>query len=178
MDFQKEVSVPHPSGLVLDTMMNRLEDLTPFRSRLSELETVSREELADGRVKLLRRCQAMVHSVPSLFRPFLSEGMLTWDEEALWNPSQYIADWSIHNSLGHLYTCEGQNYFGPHPNNKDITRIKIEGKITIDPKKVPGIPTFVAARLVPRAESIIISLIEPDLLEIATALHQYLDTKQ
>ncbi|MDF1665209.1 MAG: hypothetical protein P1V97_25830, partial [Planctomycetota bacterium] len=114
MQFQKEVSVSHPSSVVLDTMMNRLEDLTPFRSRLSDLKTLSREVLGDGRIKLLRRCEAFIHSVPMLFRPFLSEGMLTWDEEALWTPAEFFAEWSINNSLSHLYTCTGRNYFGPH----------------------------------------------------------------
>lgn len=175
MQFQKEVSVSHPASKVLDTMMNRLEDLTPFRSRLSTLETVSRDVLSDGRVKLLRRCEAFIHSVPTLFRPFLSEGMLTWDEEAVWTPEEFSADWSITNSLGHLYTCSGRNYFAPHPNTENVTTIKIGGEINIDPEQVPGVPTFVARRLVPRAERVIISLIEPDLIEIATALQSYLD---
>jgi hypothetical protein len=178
MQFEKVTTVSHPAALVLETMMHKLEELTPYRSRLHDLKTEIKEELDNGDIRTLRCCQAVVQSVPTIFRAFVDEGMLVWQDDSIWTPRQYRATWTINNGLGHLYKCHGVNYFEPDPSHPNkSTRIRITGEISIDPEKIPGVPAFVARRLVPRAERIIINLIEPDLAEVAVALQKYLDQR-
>jgi hypothetical protein len=178
MQFEIEESVDHPASIVLGTMMHQLEELTPYRSRLDRLITEHSETLSDGRFKVVRRSEATVQSVPLIFRAFINEGMLSWTEEAIWSPEKFCARWTIRNTLAHLYNCTGVNFFEPHSDNSESrTRIRITGHITIYPDKIPGVPTFVASRLIPKAEKLIVQLIKPDLIEVASALQKYLDKK-
>lgn len=178
MKFNKSNKVSHPATAVLDLMINRMEEIVPFLPNVEGIELREREELADGRIRIVRHWQGAASNVPSALRPFVSAEMLGWIDTALWSPSAYKVDWAMSTSLSAFYECSGTNYFEPYPKQEETaTRVRVTGELTIFPDKLPGIPSFLGSRLAPQVEKFVVALLTPNMEDLAKGLQAYFDGK-
>ncbi|MEE2780114.1 MAG: hypothetical protein VYE15_06305 [Myxococcota bacterium] len=174
--FEEERRVSHPADLVLETMVERMESIVPFLKTVEAIETISREELGDGRFRILRRWQGTDAGAPEKLRPFLSRESLAWMDTADWTPADYRVDWRIDTSAGKLYECSGTNFFGPHPEDPEgSTLIRVTGDLAVYPDRLPGVPGFLGRRMAPTVEKFVVNLLTPNLIELAVGLQGYLD---
>lgn len=181
MKFEETSRVSHPAPLILETVMERMEEIVPFLDNVESIETQSREVLADGRVKIVRRWQGKADSVPSALRPFISRDLMGWIDTAMWTPAEYKVEWAqsmCSDTVANLYECSGINYFEPDPKKPDATtRIRISGDLAVFADRLPGVPGFLGRRLTPQVEGFIVGLLTPNLTGLAKGLQGYFDKK-
>ena len=178
MEFDSESLVSHPAQAVLDTMIERMEDIVPFLDTVEGIEVISREELDGGRIRIVRRWQGSESSAPPALAAFVTPEMLSWVDTAVWVPEEFYVDWSIETCMSDLYTCGGRNSFGPAPSDPDnATLMRVKGSLTVYPDKVPGVPGFLARRLAPQVEKFVVNLLKPNLMDVAKGLQGYLDDR-
>ena len=130
MHFEETSAVSHPASDVLETMIERMEEIVPFMPNVAKIETAERGILDDGRERIVRHWTGSVESVPSALQPFFSEELASWIDTALWTAEEYKVEWSLSTSFSKLYDCGGVNYFEPHPDDDTKTRIRITGELT------------------------------------------------
>jgi hypothetical protein len=178
MHFDNETRVSHPASDVLETMVERMEDIVPFLETVDAIETLEREELPDGRIKIVRKWQGSESSAPPALAAFVTPEMLAWIDTAIWTPSEFLVDWTIATSMSKLYECGGRNRFGPDPDDPEgATLMRISGELTVYPDKLPGVPGFLARRLAPQIEKFVVNLLKPNLMDVAKGLQGYLDDR-
>ena len=178
MHFESENQLEQPADAVLQTMIEQLGNVVPFLPNVASIETLSREQLADGRLHVRRRWQGTSDNIPKAVRPFISKDALSWIDDATWYPSDYKVEWRHESSLSNLYTCAGTNYYTPHPDAPETTcQIRITGDLKVFPENMPGIPKFLGRRLAPQVEKFIVSLIKPTVVDVAVGLEAYLTAK-
>ena len=178
MNFDSETLVSHPASAVLETMVDRMEDIVPFLDTVDSIETLEREELDGGRIRIVRRWQGSESSAPPALAAFVTADMLAWIDTAIWHPEEYAVDWSIATSMSKLYECGGRNSFGPAPDDpENATLMRVSGELTVYPDKVPGVPGFLARRLAPQVEKFVVNLLKPNLLDVGKGLQGYLDNR-
>ena len=178
MEFDSESLVSHPAQAVLETMIERMEDIVPFLDTVEAIELMSREDLGDGRIRIVRRWQGSESSAPPALAAFVTPEMLSWVDTAIWVPEEFYVDWTIETSMSKLYECGGRNSFGPSPADPDAaTLMRVKGSLTVYPDKVPGVPGFLARRLAPQVEKFVVNLLKPNLMDVAKGLQGYLDDR-
>jgi len=182
MHFEEVDSVSHAAGLVLETMIERMEAIVPFLPNVESIETLEVKSLKNGRTRILRRWQGKADSMPAALRPFLPRDILAWLDTALWVPAEYRVEWTqstCMEGVAQLYACSGVNYFEPHPDDPQRrTRIRITGDLRVHAERLPGIPGFLAQRLAPQVERFIVGLITPNLTDLAKGLQRYFDAQR
>jgi hypothetical protein len=179
MDFKNESRLEHPAKDVLDLMIHNLDKVVPFMPTIDYIETEKFERRDNGQIYILRKWKGRSETAPKALKPFLSEAMLTWHDDALWTPEEYKVDWSLRSSMGKLYECGGTNSFGPHPDDQEkASLIRLTGTLTIYPDRIPGIPKFIARRVAPQVEAFILKLVSPNLTEVVNGLEGYLASQK
>ena len=176
MKFSKSSKVSHPAQKVLDLMINRMDEIVPFLPNVESIELRAREELGDGRIRIVRYWQGAASNVPSALRPFVSREAMGWIDTALWKPDEYRVDWQMSTTMSAFYECSGTNYFEPYPGDEDAaTRVRVGGDLVIHADKLPGIPTFLGSRLAPQVEKFVVALLTPNMEDLAKGLQAYFD---
>lgn len=176
MHFEKTNVVSHPAALVLETMIERMHKIVPFLPSVSGIDLISREDLSDDQIRIVRKWQGTTDSAPNALRPFLTDELMAWTDTALWTPSEFKVDWTLSTSMSGLYDCSGTNYFGPDPNDaENATQIRVTGDLQVYPDRLPGVPRFLGKRLAPQVEKFVVGLITPNLTDVAIGLQGYLD---
>ncbi|MGH0034535.1 MAG: hypothetical protein ACQGVK_05870 [Myxococcota bacterium] len=181
MQFEQTTRVSHPADAVLETLIERMEELVEFFPNLDAVEFRSREETADGRTRIVRVCRGRVDGVPAPLRPFVSPDLLSWTDTAVWSRKAYEVEWSHEScsrTVAGLYRCSGVNSFKPHPENPEReTEIRISGELQVDPHVLPGVPRFLGRTLAPQIERFVVELIKPNLDDVAKGVQGYLDAR-
>jgi hypothetical protein len=113
--------------------------------------------------------------IPSVARAFVSEKMLTWDDRATWNESEFTCQWIIKtHAFSDAVDCKGGNRF---LEQGDHTLLEIRGSIAIDAKKIPGVPGLLAGKVGKAVEDLLVSKIQPNLVSTAEGLGKFLAAK-
>lgn len=179
MKFKETGKVLHPAPTVLGILIDSMEEIAPFLPNVASIETRSRSELDDGRIRIVRRWQGRSDSAPGPLRPFLSDDLMAWIDTAIWSPGEYRVEWSqttCAKGVDALYECSGVNWFEPHPKDPErATRVRITGDLHVHPERLPGIPRFLGERMAPQIEKFVIDLITPNLTDLAKGLQGCLD---
>lgn len=179
MHFRKSSRVACPADVVLDIMMNRLHEVVPFMPNVDRIDLLERQDLPDGRVRIIRRWQGSVDILPAALRPFIPTEALSWVDSALWAPAEHKVDWTFTAGFSRLYQCSGTNYFEPDPRDpRGSTCIRLTGSLEIYPERLPGVPKLLAASLKPRVERFVVGLLTPSLTETAAGLQKYLEARK
>jgi hypothetical protein len=182
MRFDLSNRVTHPAPLVLSTMIDRMEEIVPFLANVDSIETCERRELAEGRIRIVRRWQGAASAAPVALRPFLSHDLLAWIDTAVWTPAEYKVAWTHSTAMtavAAFYECSGVNFFEPYPAAPATsTRVRITGELKVRAENFPGIPAFLGSRLAPQVERFLIGLLTPNLESLAHGLQGYLDRRQ
>jgi hypothetical protein len=110
--------------------------------------------------------------IPAAARAVLSESMLNWTDYATWDENAWTCTWRIET---HAFTdavrCAGRNTFHERDGH---TLLEIRGELTIDGKKIKGVPSFMAGSVAKTVEQVLIGKIQPNLVETARGLEKYL----
>jgi len=171
MHLSAEATIPFPRARVFEAYRDRLPEMIPYLPNIRGIEVKSRRD--EGTVTELVNLWHGMGEIPAAARAFLDEKLLSWTDHARWNS----ADWSCHWRMEtHVFTeaihAEGDNRY---LESGGITRLIIEGELSIDPKKLKGVPRLFAGTVASAAEKIVIGRVKPNLLEVAAGVSRFLE---
>jgi hypothetical protein len=111
--------------------------------------------------------------IPAAARAVVSEAMLTWTDTATWSEDDFTCSWVIKtHAFTEAVTCSGTNTFFEDGTG---TRIEMRGAITIDAKKIKGIPGFLAGGVGRTVEELLKTKIQPNFVEVTNAIARHLE---
>ena len=156
---------------VYEIIRDRLPELVPFMDNVSAIETVERRDGPNG-PHLLNRWRADAGQVPAAARKIIKPEMLEWLDSADWNDAEHYVDWKIESAVFKgMYTCTGRNRVVV---DGDDVRIVISGDMAVDPKRIPGLPGFLAKKVVPVVEGYLIERMKPNMASLGIGVQRFL----
>lgn len=166
-------TIAFPRDHAFTTYRDKLASLVTYLPNVEKIEVLEREELANGDTRLLNLWKASATDIPSLLRAFVKPEMLQWKDYAVWHNGEFTCSWR--SEIGFLkgaINVEGKNRFeavGDHS-----MKIVISGDISVNAKKIPGVPGLLAGKIGPAVEGFVVKLITPNLQEVNRGLARYL----
>lgn len=172
MRIQSESIIKHPRAMVYEAYRDRLPEIAPYIPDIREIRVESREE-SEGAIKL-HNVWIADREVPAYARAFLKPEMLQWDDLADWRDAESCVHWKLRlRVFTESVTCGGTNSFVDAGDG--TTKVRLDGDLDIDVKKIPGVPRMLAGGIKPKVEKFIVSLITPNLKQVNESLQQFLD---
>ncbi len=172
MRIDVSVDIPFPRPLVFATYRDHLVDLVPYLPNLRAISVTSRQDEGDI-VKLLNRWKGG-GDIPALVRKFLSEELLEWDDHATWFADQFRCEWrTVVPSFKEAVKAEGYNRFDDLGGTR--TRLTILGDLSVDAKKIRGVPGLLAGTVGPAVEKFLMGAIRPNLVAVSKGVERYLN---
>jgi hypothetical protein len=170
--FDADSVVPFPRDVVFRAYRDDLHRALPYMPNVRGIEVRSHEELEPG-VHRYFKVWTAGGDIPAALRSFLAEGVLRWDDVAVWSEKTWASEWDIKT---HLFTeavkCSGRTLLveiGP-----GRTRVEMHGDLQLDYKKIANLPELVALPLVRTTESFLTRQITANLASTADAITRYL----
>lgn len=171
MKFTVVDEIPFSRERVFSTHRDRLEELVEYMPNVDTIVTESRDEDGDV-VSLVNIWKAAESEIPAIARPFIRPDMLQWTDRAEWDGNLYEVNWEI--ELGFLPEVIHASGHSEFEDFGDETRVIIDGEITVDASKLPGVPRMLQAKVAKTVENFVINLIKPNLKETNEILAQFL----
>jgi hypothetical protein len=172
MELRADARIPFPRDVVFTAYRDDITKVLPYLPNVRSIEVTSRKD--DGPIAALVNEWRGGGDVPAAIRAVLSESVLAWTDHATWNARDLTCEWrTVTHAFGDGMSCAGRNAFledGP-----DRTLLEIRGSLTVDPKKIRGVPGFLAGKVAKAVEEFLVSKIQANLLETAKGFTQYLE---
>lgn len=173
MLLSADARIPFARPTVFATYRDELVSLLPFLPNVRGIEVKSRAE--EGSVVKLVNEWHGGGEIPAAARAFLSESMLSWTDRATWDEATFTCAWTIEtHAFSEAVTCRGENRFLV---DGDATLLEIRGTLSIDAKRIRGVPGFLAGKVSKAVEEVLAQKIQPNLVEVSRGLTKYLDRK-
>jgi hypothetical protein len=174
MELRADATIPFERPVVFAAYRDKLVDMLPYLPNVRSIEVRKRED--EGQIVKLLNFWKGGGDIPPAARAFLSEAMLSWLDYATWNEGEYTCDWKIEpQAFTEAITCKGRNRFTEEGGG---THLEIRGELTIDPKKLKGVPGFLAGKVAKAAEDLLVGKIKPNLVGTADGLTKYLQAQK
>jgi hypothetical protein len=169
--------VDAPADLVYPLVRDNLPVVVPYLPNIKSIEVLEREELEEGRVRIVNLWTADIE-IPSMLRRVIKPEFLSWHDYALWQDEHYHVDYRLEGAwMKDLYTAKGRNSFKPTDDGKR-TEIVISCNVELHPDKIPGVPTFLVRPLIPAIESLLKAVLAPNLTLLAKGVKGYLAAQE
>ncbi|MBW4449309.1 MAG: hypothetical protein KME38_21330 [Spirirestis rafaelensis WJT71-NPBG6] len=169
-----DAHIPFPRPLVYATYRDKLTELVPYMSKVRQIVFKSRQE-QDGLLYLVHEWYGGAN-IPALARAFLSEDLLNWTEDSIWNNLEYTTSWHIKT---HAFTeavhCTGKNHFLEDDKG---TLIQSRGELVIDPQQIKGTPQQLTVAIARIVENSLVKQITPNFQQMSEGIRQYLKKVQ
>ncbi len=172
MKFDADSVLPFPRDVVFRAYRDDLHRAVPYMPNVVAIDVRSEEDVEPG-VRKYFKVWTAGGDIPSSLRAFLKEGVLRWDDLAVWSEKTWGSEWDIRT---HLFTeavkCNGRTLLvelGP-----ERTRVEMHGELSIEYKKIANLPEMLAQPLVRTAESYLTRQITANLASTADAITRLL----
>lgn len=174
MRIEADSVLPFPRERVFRAYRDELPDFTSYLPNVRQIEVKSRKE--DGGLVELHNVWHGGGEIPAPVVKLLGDSSLSWDDYATWKQDEWCVEWNIRtNVFTEAVTCGGKNVFIEIAPDK--TRLEIHGDISIDVKKVRGVPSFLAGSIGKTVENFLVKQITANLTSVSDALTRYLRDK-
>jgi hypothetical protein len=174
MKLEADARIPFDRVAVFRAYRDHLIDLLPFLPNVRGIEVKLRTDA--GAVSRIVNVWHGGGEIPAAARAIVSDSMLSWTDHATWDESALTCEWRIET---HAFTeavqCGGCNTFR---DDNGTTLLEIRGEIAIAAKKIKGVPGFMAGSIGRTVEQVLISKIQPNLVETARGLRSYLEKQR
>jgi hypothetical protein len=171
MDIRADAPIPFPRDLVFATYRDDMAKVVSYLPNVRSIQVTSRKE--NGAVVEMVNEWRGGGDIPAAIRAVLSESALAWTDYASWDSSTFRCDWRTQtHSFSDALVCRGSNLFAAEGN---ATRLEIRGSLELDPKKIRGVPSFLAGKVGKAVEEFLVGKISSNLLETAKGLSKYLE---
>lgn len=173
MDLVADATLAFPRALVFATYRDHLVDVVEYLPNIRAIEVKSRTE--DGPIVEMLNVWHGGGDIPAAARAVISEAMLTWDDHARWDASDFTCHWRIvTHSFTEAVRCEGTNRYLEQGGR---TTLQIRGSLTIEASKIRGVPRLLAGSVGRTVEDFLGKKIQPNLVEVSVGVRRYLEAK-
>lgn len=173
MKFRTESFIPHPRDKVFEAYRDKLSDVVAYLDDIKAVNVLKRSE--SGSTVTLHNEWVSDSEVPAVAASFIKPEHLRWDDYATWDADKLTCTFEIKTRVfTDAVRCVGGDIFVEVDGG---TKVILEGEFTVDLKGIPGVPKFLAGRIVPQVEKFIIALIQPNLSKVNDAIGAYLSAQ-
>jgi hypothetical protein len=174
MKFETSDTLAYPLKDVFAAFRDKMLELPKFLTNIEKITMVSREEKNDE-VHQVSIWEAKV-KLPGPLEKLAPQSGRTWKDIATWRTSNHTVEWrTVMSIFTEAIDVHGLNSFEADGKN---TKITLRGDLTIDPKKLRGIPTILARGLVPTVERFVVSTVQKNFVEGNRAWERYFAAKK
>ena len=160
---------------VFTTFRDDLVALLPHLPDIKDIEVKEREE-EGAVVKVVNFWKADAAEIPRLAQAFVKPEMLEWTDYATWDGEKWTCSWNMEvGFLSEAVTCKGTTTYAEK--GEDQTEVTIKGELTVDARKIPGVPRLGAGKIGDVIEGFVVRLITPNLTQVNRGLESYLKSK-
>jgi hypothetical protein len=171
MRLENEDIIHQPAEIVYPLVRDQMVKLLPYLPDVDRIEVIKYERISETRVEVVNNWYAKAN-VPSMIKSFVKPELFSWKDFALWKDDEFCVEYRLESFMGKgIYDARGTNYFSPAGDGK--TRIRVTCDITIYPDKIPGVPSFLAKKVLPTIETTIRKIMEPNLTSLGKGLTAY-----
>ncbi len=171
MRIESDSVIQFPLDVTYRTYRDELADCVPYLPNVRSIRVESREE-DDGEVRLVNVWEGG-GDIPNAVRHVIREDMLCWHDFATWKEPERVCEWKIRtHAFEEAVRCSGVNRFIEIGDGR--TRLEIRGDLSIDLKKVRGVPSFLAGSLGRTVEQFLVKQITTNLTSVSAGLSTYL----
>lgn len=173
MQFRSESFIAHPRDAVFAAYRDQLPEVVAYLDDIAAVNVLARSE--DGPKVVLHNEWVSDREIPSVAAGFLKPEHLRWDDHATWDASTNTCAFDIKTrAFPDAVTCTGTNTFAERDGGTVVT---LEGTFEVSIGAIPGVPSFLAKRIVPQVEKFIVALIQPNLAATNDAVGRFLDAQ-
>ncbi len=86
-----DARIPFPRLLVYATSRDKLTELVPYISKVRQIKFKSSQK-QNGLLYLVHEWYGSAN-IPAVARAFISEDLLNWTEDSIWNNSEFATSW-------------------------------------------------------------------------------------
>lgn len=170
MEFTVTDTIRYPLEKVYAAMRDNLPELAAFYSNIERITLESRDEKGPI-VHQVAQWEAKA-KLPGPLEKLVPLNGRRWKDVATWDAGAHTVEWRITVPVfTEAVSVSGLNRFAADGAN---TRMTINGRIVIDPKKLTGIPTILAKQFVPTIEKFVVSSVQKNLVEGNRGLERFL----
>lgn len=174
MRIESDSVIKFPLPVTFRTYRDELPAFVDHLPNVRSIRIESREE-SEGVVRLVNTWEGG-GDIPGAIRHVLSEDMLSWTDYATWKEQERVCEWKIRtHAFEEAVSCSGVNRFIEI--DGDRTRLEIRGDLSIDLKKVRGVPSFLAGSLGRTVEQFLVKQITSNLTSVSAGLSAYLSER-
>ncbi|HOY63386.1 MAG: hypothetical protein BWY28_00130 [bacterium ADurb.Bin236] len=143
-----------------ETTTRDFDGLEKHIKNVTMIKTETHEKSPEG----VERWMLMFHgdgAIPLIARAVVKPDMLRWREELICDPRDLTIKWKIiTNHFTEYFHCDGVTHYIDAPEG---SRVEIDGRLWVDPMKIPGISENLVRRAIEKLEPFIGALISPNL---------------
>ena len=169
--LEKEILLKAKRKDVWETYRDQLSHLASKMPSIDKIEVIERQEIENGvRIKNLWELSI---GFPKAIQKIVPSSLMSFYDLAFWNQNSWICDFTETptNEKG-IYSCVGKNTF---EEIGEKTRIIISFVLTIDPSKIPGVPSFLKKGVVSKIEKIISNEVAKNLASTAKQVELFIN---
>ena len=175
MRIESDSVIKYPLELTYRTYRDELPEFVDYLPNVRAIRVESRDE-TEGVVALVNVWEGG-GDIPAAVRTLLREDMLTWTDYATWKEAEHLCEWNIKtHAFEEAVRCSGTNRFIAIDEGR--TRMELRGDLSIDLKKVRGVPSFLAGSLGRTVEQFLVKQITTNLTSVSAGLSSYLAEKE
>jgi hypothetical protein len=175
MEIRADAHIPFPREIVFVAYRDEITNLLPYLPNVRSIEVKSRKE--NGNVVEFVNEWRGGGDIPAAIRAVLSESVLAWTDYATWRADELRCDWRTQtHAFADAVASSGTNLFLVEGEGK--TLLEIRGSLTIDAKKIRGVPSMFAGKIGRAVEEFLVGKIQSNLVETANGVAKYLEDRQ
>lgn len=160
---------------VFKTFRDDLVALLPHLPDIKAIEVKDRKE-EGAVVKVVNFWKADAAEIPRLAQAFVKPEMLEWTDYATWDGEKWSCSWNMEvGFLKDAVTCKGVTTYVEK--GADQTEVTIKGELSVDARKISGVPRIGAGKIGDVIEGFVVRLITPNLTQVNRGLESYLKAK-
>lgn len=173
MKVEADAQLAFPREQVFRAYRDQLVEMVPYLPNLESITEESRT-VEGAEVRVTNRWTGK-GDVPKVAQSVVKPEMLVWLDHAEWNESDWTCRWRIeHLKFKEQIECGGLNRFVETPGG---CTVQIRGELTVDAKRMPGVPRLLAGTVAPVIEGFIVQMIRPNLVKTAEGVDRFLASR-
>jgi hypothetical protein len=174
--FDADSVVPFPRDVVFRAYRDELHRALPYMPNVRGIEVRAEEDVEPG-VRKYTKVWTAGGDIPAPLRSFLPEGVLRWDDDAVWSEKTWTSAWDIRTHLfPEAVRCSGRTLVVEI--GAERSRVEMHGELQLDYKKIANLPELLAMPLVRTTETFLTRQITANLASTADAITRYLRDKR
>ena len=174
MKIESKNIVDQPIDVVFELLKNNISDLVHYLPNISSIKEVSRK--TEGNTEYVTSTWTANAELPSILKKLAKPELLSWNDIAEWDLDSKTVTYNLESKLASdLYTAKGKNTLTVLDDNK--TEMFFSCEVTPHPENFPGVPKFLAKKIVPALEGLLKLLLEPNFKSMNKGIEEYFKNK-